>query len=103
MSLSEQAAPYGAARNAVQRGLAFVPGPQTAEAVGAAAESAAVGARDRGRMVAAAVVDAAPGGGDRSTSACSAPRKPARPSPAGQDQALEAARESTIAPNTPGR
>ena len=34
-----------------------------AEDVGAAAESAAVGARDRRRKVTAAVVDAVPGGG----------------------------------------
>lgn len=35
-----------------------------AERVGDAAESAAAGARDRGRRVSAAVVDASPGGGD---------------------------------------
>jgi colicin import membrane protein len=65
-----------------------------AEAVGAAAETAAVGARDRGRRVTAAVVDAAPGGGDSVDIRMQRAQEAGERAREAEDRALDAARES---------
>jgi colicin import membrane protein len=65
-----------------------------AETIGGAAESAAAGARDRGRQVRAAVVDAAPVGGDSVEIRMKRAQDAAEHAREAEDRALEAARES---------
>jgi len=65
-----------------------------ADAVGTAAESVAAGARNRGRQVAAAVVDAAPIGGDSVETRLRRAREAAERAREAEDRALEAATES---------
>ncbi len=66
-----------------------------AEALGAAAEPLAAGARDRGRKVASAVVDAAPLGGDSVDIRMRRAREAAERAEEAEARAIEAAREST--------
>jgi colicin import membrane protein len=65
-----------------------------AEAIGTAAGSAAAGARDRGLKVGAAVVDAAPVGGDSVELRVRRAEDAAERAQEAEDRALEAARES---------
>lgn len=65
-----------------------------AEAVGTAAESATAGARDQGRKVRAAVVDAAPIGGDSVDIRMRRAQDAGERAREAEDQALEAAQES---------
>src|SRR4051794_37969000 len=65
-----------------------------ADAVGTAAESVTAGARDRGRRVAATVVDAAPIGGDSVEIRLKRAREAAEQAREAEDRAVEAARES---------
>ena len=65
-----------------------------AEAVGTAAESAAVGVRDRGRKVGAAVVDAAPVGGDSVEIRMKRAQDAAERAREAEERAVDAARES---------
>lgn len=65
-----------------------------AEAIGTAAESAAAGARDRGLKVGAAVVDAAPVGGDAVELRVRRAQNAAERAQEAEDRALEAAKES---------
>jgi hypothetical protein len=65
-----------------------------AEAVGSAAGSAAAGARDRGRQVGAAVVDASPIGGDSVEIRVNRAQDAAERAREAEERALEAARES---------
>jgi len=65
-----------------------------AEAVGSAAESATATARDRGREVTAAVLDAAPVGGDSVDVRMKRAREAAERARDAEEQAVEAARES---------
>ncbi len=65
-----------------------------ADAVGTAAESAAAGARDRGRKVRAAVVDAAPVGGDSVEVRMRRAQDAGERAREAEDRAVEAARES---------
>jgi colicin import membrane protein len=65
-----------------------------AEAIGNAAGSAAAGARDRGRKVGAAVVDAAPVGGDSVEIRVRRAQDAAERAREAEDEAVEAAREA---------
>lgn len=65
-----------------------------AEAIGSAAESATTGARDRGRKVGAAVVDAIPVGGDSVEIRVKRAQDAAERAREAEDRAVEAARES---------
>jgi colicin import membrane protein len=67
---------------------------EPAEAIGTAAESATAGARDRGRKLAAGIVDAAPVGGDSVELRVERARDAAARAREAEDRALEAARES---------
>ena len=65
-----------------------------ADAIGSAAESAGAGARDRGRKVKAAVVDAAPIGGDSVEVRMRRAQDAGERAREAEDRAVEAARES---------
>jgi hypothetical protein len=65
-----------------------------AEAIGDAADSVTASARDRGRALGAAVVDAAPGGGDSVDIRVRRAQEAAARAREAEDKALEAARES---------
>ena len=67
---------------------------QPAHTAGSAAESATAGARDRGRKVRAAVVDAAPSGGDSVDVRMKRAREAAERAREAEERALEAAQES---------
>jgi hypothetical protein len=67
-----------------------------AEAIGTAAESATAGARDRGRKVGAAVVDAAPVGGDSVEIRVRRAQDAGEGAREAEDRAVEAARESKV-------
>ena len=69
-------------------------GHKPAQAVGNAAESATAGARDRGRKVKAAVVDAAPGGGDSVDVRMERAQAAGERAREAEDRAVEAAQES---------
>jgi hypothetical protein len=67
-----------------------------AEAIGTAAESATAGARDRGRKVGAAIVDAAPVGRDSVEIRVRRAQDAAERAREAEDRAVEAARESKV-------
>jgi hypothetical protein len=67
-----------------------------AEAIGTAAESATAGARDRGRKVGAAIVDAAPVGRDSVEIRVRLAEDAAERAREAEDRAVEAARESKV-------
>ena len=74
-----------------------------AEAVGTAAESATAGARDQGRKVSAAVVDAAPVGGDSVEIRMKRARMPPSALARQRSAPWRPRRSPRTAPTTPGR